>query len=101
MNRADLRAFVITRDGACLLALLDPSHDCEGKWGDKHSPYDLSQLTLEHVREHPGGQRRDEPGWCVALCHRANVDHVATRKAYRPLVLAYLRGIRNGMNLVG
>ena len=94
MNRSDLRALVINRDGGCLLAELDPIHECEDQWGRGHSPYDLSKLTLEHVREHPGGRRRDEPGWCVALCHRANIEHALTRKDMRAEVLAYLRGIR-------
>jgi len=99
MNRSDLRAHVINRDGACIAALLDPTHLCEDQWGVGHSPYDLSRLTLEHVREHPGGMRRDEPGWCVALCHRGNIDHILTRRDYRPLVLAYLRGIRKGWEM--
>ena len=99
MTRSELRAIVINRESACLLALLDPTHLCEDQWGQGHSPYDLSRLTLEHVREHPGGMRRDDPGWCVATCHRGNVDHVATYESYRPLVLAYLRGIRKQMEL--
>ena len=94
MTRSELRAIVINRDGACLLALLDPTHLCEDQWGQGHSPYDLSRLTLEHVREHPGGMRRDDPGWCVALCHRANVEHTATRAQYRAQVLRYLSDIR-------
>ena len=94
MNRSELRAIVINRDGGCLLARFDELHECEDQWGTRHSPYDLSRLTLEHVREHAGGMRRDDPGWCVALCHRANVEHTATRSQYRAQVLRYLEDIR-------
>lgn len=96
MTRAELRAFVIARDGACLASLLDRTHqECRDRWGDPHRPDDLRRLTLEHVREHPGGMRRDEPGWCVTLCHEANaVEHWGSTSEHRALLNAYLRGVR-------
>ena len=94
MTRAELRQHVIAREGQCILAILDPTHECFDRWGMYHTPTDLDKLTLEHVREHPGGMRRDEPGWCVAMCFRGNDQHVGTRKEYRPLILAYLEGVR-------
>lgn len=80
MNRSALREAVLSRDGGCVIAKLDLGHRCEGR------------LTLGHVREHPGGMRRDEPGWCIAQCHESNVRHDESRLASE--VRAYLMGVR-------
>lgn len=94
MTTAELRVRVIVRDGACILSLLDRSHSCRDQWGDPHRPDDIAKLTLEHVREHPGGMRRDDPGWCVAMCAEANIEHAGSATEARRLINAYLRGVR-------
>jgi len=96
-NRSELRALVIARDGGCILALLYPRfHQCRDRWGEPHLPDDLRKLTLEHVREHPGGMRRDDPGWCVAMCATANTEHAGSTTEPRRLINAYLAGVRAG-----
>ena len=94
MNRSDLRALVIARDGGCILALIDRGHSCRDQWGEPHRPDQLDKLTLEHVREHPGGMRRDEPGWCVAMCHSGNVYHAGSTTEARRMINIYLLGVR-------
>lgn len=75
-----LRGYVLERDGDCVIAKLDKGHRCQG------------HLTLGHVREEPGGKRRDEPGWCIAQCLRSNELHDESRLASE--VRAYLAGVR-------
>ena len=99
MNRSDLRRLVLMRDQACVLALIDPTHECADRWGYAHLHTDVQKLTLGHIKEHPGGMRRDDPGWCIAQCARSNELHEETTKAHRGLVLAYLRGYRAGLEL--
>ena len=80
MTLAELRRVVLERDGGCVISKLDLGHRCVGR------------LTLGHVREHPGGKRRDEPGWCIAQCAMSNLLHDESRLASE--VRAYLLGIR-------
>ena len=95
MTRSELRRMVIARDQGCILALVaNRSHQCRDQWGDPHQPDQLDKLTLEHVREHPGGMRRDEPGWCVAMCAEANIEHRGSTTEARRLINAYLAGVR-------
>jgi hypothetical protein len=89
-----LREAVIRRDRACLLWLLDATHQCRDQWGEPHQPTALDRLTLEHVREHPGGQRRDSEGWCVAMCHVGNIEHAGSTTETRRRLNDYLLGIR-------
>ncbi len=92
---AALRAQVLASDGACVQALLDATHICRNKYGDIHPPDELEQLTLGHVREHPGGKRRDERGWCLAQCWQSNMLH--WESAHAELARAYLMGVRAGL----
>lgn len=98
MTLSELRAKVLNRDGQCILAQFDDTHECADTWGTNHSPYDLDRLTLEHVREHPGGRRRDELGWCVAMCHRANIEHMGSTTEVRRRLNDYLMGVRAQMS---
>lgn len=70
-----LRHFVINRDGVCLGYVHDPTHQCANQWGDRHGPYDLDEMTLEHVPgvHGPTDVRRDDEAHCVTLCSRLNV----------------------------
>jgi hypothetical protein len=92
VTMAELRSVVFLRDRECVAAILDPTHQCADVWGQRHSPTDLDSLTLGHVREHAGGKRRDEPGWCIAQCFQSNASHWESANA--SLVRAYLEGVR-------
>ena len=94
MNLRDLRVEVLTRDKGCVIEWLI-HHRCADRWGTEHEPDDLARLELGHVREHPGGMRRNEPGWTIAQCGRSNSDHEESANA--ALVRAYLKGVRAGM----
>jgi len=91
MSLSALRKAVIARDRGCVIAALDRGHRCADRQGP-HLPTDLDRLTLGHVREHPGGQRRDVEGWCIAQCWQSNIDHDESRLASD--VRAYLAGVR-------
>lgn len=90
---AELRELVFARDKACVLATLI-HHRCADRWGQEHDPDDLARLTLGHVREHAGGMRRDEPGWCIAQCGLSNQRHEESANA--AIIRAYLLGWRIG-----
>ena len=92
---AELRRRVMARDRRCVLAQLSKLHQCRDTWGNAHLPSETERLTIEHVREHPGGKRRDEYGWLVAMCARANEQHEGSTTENRALLNAYLLGIRN------
>lgn len=95
MSIGELRRAVIARDGACIIALIvDKSHVCRDQWGEPHRSDDTARLTLEHVREQPGGMRRDDPGWCVAMCYAANIEHAGSTTEARARINAYLAGWR-------
>lgn len=97
MKPSELRSYVIQRDGQCVAALLDLSHQCRDKWGVPHSPSDLDRLTLEHVKDQPmmGRKAPDEPHHAIALCHDANaVSYWGS--ANRALEKAYLAGVVSG-----
>lgn len=93
MKMAELRSEVIYRDGACVASLLDRSHECRDRWGRPHRPDELDSLTLGHVREEPGGMRRDEPGWCIAQCWASNAEHWESANAVA--ARSYLVAVRN------
>ena len=88
---------VILRDRICVAALLDKTHVCRDKWGEEHEPYDLSKLTLDHVKDERG-RRQDLPDWCIATCSQANVTEHWT-SANRALASAYLAGVRAVMGI--
>ena len=85
---------VIARDKRCALDIVCRGHNCRDCWGDPHPPDDVAKLSIEHVREHPGGMRRDDPGWLVAMCAEANIEHAGSTTEARRLLNAYLAGIR-------
>ena len=86
-------AYVLHRDRQCVAALLDGSHRCRDKWGNEHSSGETALLTVEHVRDHAGGTRHDDPEHLIALCHHANAfEHWGS--ANRDLCRAYLFGVR-------
>ena len=41
--------------------------------------------------------RRDEPGWCVAMCHSGNVYHAGSTTEARRMINIYLLGVRGSM----
>ena len=96
MTLSALRWTVILRDGGCVIAqVVDRAHVCQDRYGQVHPATELDSLTLGHVREHPGGKRRDEEGWCIAQCARSNLEHMESADA--AVVRAYLAGVRAGL----
>lgn len=91
LTRGALRAAVIARDGQCVIAYLVPDHRCRDQWGQPMHPSDPAGLTLGHVREHPGGRRRDEARWCIAQCFGSNLEHAES--AHAEAVRAYLAAL--------
>lgn len=85
-----LRAFVLHRDRACILSIVTRDHGCRDRWGEPHRPDEPDKLTIERVRE-----RRDDPGWLVAMCAAADVEHTGSTTETRRLIDAYLAGVRN------
>src|SRR6478609_1613821 len=85
----ELHALVLRRDKCCFLfkeavyqqtSMANPPqpHVCRNRWGQQHSAYDLSQLTVDHVHLVPGGIRGkrapDDEMHLVAMCAKANID---------------------------
>ena len=93
----DLRQYVIRRDRRCVAAKLDLTHVCRDKWGNETSPDDWGALTLEHVKDRMG-TRHDDPLWCVASCHHANVIE-RHESANRSDYWAYLEGVRAAVGM--
>jgi hypothetical protein len=89
----ELRRFVLTRDGACLLSKIEPDHQCRDLWGRPHASTDLDRLTLEHVKDASMMGRRapSDAAHLVALCAASNfgVPSKSQRDAFR----AYLRAV--------
>ena len=94
MKRTDLHTYVISRDQSCVVAEVNLGHVCKDEWGHPHLATDVRKLTLGHIKEHPGGMRRDEPGWCIAQCSDSNIAHEETNHDNRIAIRAYLLGIR-------
>lgn len=83
------RAFVLRRDGECVLFKRDPSHRCSFM-GREHRPNDAKRLTMEHVKDAPMMGRRapSDRKHMVALCLDANV--AVPSKAERDWMRDYL-----------
>lgn len=83
----EVRAAVMVRDRSCVLALLEPGHECRDQWGNRHSPRDLARMTLEHVKDQlrAGKRAESDPAHLVTLCWAANdrVPNKAQRAAFR------------------
>ena len=90
-------AEVIARDlriaGGCVAPHLDPmAGECHDRWGNLVRPYAVEALTLDHVREEPGGRRRSEPRWLVAACSGHHVFG-GWCSANRPKLREYLEKV--------
>lgn len=87
-----VRAEVIARDlriaGGCVAPFLDATAgECKDRWGNLVRPYAVHALTLNHVREHSGGERRSQPRWLITLCWGHGVQswelrHVEEQRRY-------------------
>jgi len=90
---AEVHAFVLARDLACVLYKFDRTHICADRWGRSHSPYDLSKLTVDHVKAEPMMGRRapSEPASMVAMCWMGNVR--GPSKAVRLAERSYLASL--------
>ena len=86
----ETRDAVLRRDGVCVLALYEPEHICRNRWGREHAPTDVSELTVEHVKDFLAmGQRApSDPEHLVALDFAANFR--PPTKAQRAIFRAHL-----------
>ena len=89
----ELREQILERDGWCVLAKIDPDHQCRDAWGVPHHPADRSKLTLEHVKDQlrMGLRAPSDPAHLIALCGGANV--AVPSKADREAFRQYLRRV--------
>lgn len=88
-----LRETVFRRDGGCVLAKLEPGHECRDVWGARHLPTELWRLTLEHVKDElrMGVRAPSDEAHMVALCGYAN-NRPPTKKQ-RALMRIYLASL--------
>lgn len=88
-----LREAVLRRDGRCVAAILDRSHECRDQWGTPHDPRALGKLTLEHVKEalRMGKRAESDEAHLVALCYGANVG--VPSKVLRAQLREYLAAL--------
>ncbi len=91
---AQVRAEVIWRDllraGGCVAPYLDPNAGlCRDRWGTPVRPDAAAALTVDHIREHPGGERRSVPRWLVTVCWGHHVNG-GWATAHRPELRDYL-----------
>jgi len=90
-------AEVITRDlrvaGGCVAPHLDAMAGlCRDRWGTPVLPHAREALTLDHIREDAGGQRRSDARWLVTVCYQHHIaDGWAT--SHRPLLREYLERV--------
>lgn len=92
-----VRAEVIERDlrvaGGCVAPHLDAFAGlCRDRWGTPVLPYARAALTVDHIREEPGGQRRSEARWLATVCWGHHVNG-GWSTAHRPELRDYLRRI--------
>lgn len=95
---AELRRYVLVRDGRCFASRVDPDHVCRDRYGRVHRPDDLAFLTVDHVHLHAGGTkglraptRREN---LVALCWAENTRPPS--RALRAKERAYLLSLYPG-----
>jgi len=100
---AQVAAEVFERDiriaGGCVPKYLGAPGDCKDRWGaivrtdtrGELIPFEdrwaTPVLTIGHVREHSGGQRRSVPRWLISACWGHGVQswelaHTAELRAY-------------------
>lgn len=86
----ELRAAILERDGWCVLAKIDPEHQCRDIWGYPHHPADKSKLTIEHLKDslRMGLRAPSDRAHLIALCGAANVGVPSKRD--REAFRAYL-----------
>jgi hypothetical protein len=87
---------VISRDlrvaGGCVAAYLGATTPCRARWGSVVKRSVIDALTLDHIREQPGGERRSEARWLVSICWGHHlIDAWAT--AHRPEIRDYLEKV--------
>lgn len=85
-----LRWAVFVRDGGCVLAKLEPDHQCRDIWGQPHAWNDLDKLSLEHVKSdlRMGVRAENDLAHLVTLDAYTNVN--VPSKAQRALFREYL-----------
>lgn len=73
----ELHAEVVRRDGSCIAARMDDSHECATRFNEPHRADEDILLTVDHVWWNAGGIRsKRAPSireHLVAMCGRLNV----------------------------
>jgi hypothetical protein len=84
------RDYVLNRDGGCVMARFDLTHECRTRFGLAHEPSTLDLLTVEHVKDalRMGRRAPSDRRHMVALCGLAN-DRVPSKEA-RAILRLYL-----------
>ena len=76
--------------GGCVAPFLDAQAGlCRDKWGTPVLPYARAAMTVDHIREHAGGERRSLRRWMVTVCHGHHVNG-GWSTAHRPEIRKYL-----------
>lgn len=67
---SEMREYIFRRDGKCILAIIDRSHQCFDQWGNPHASDDLAKLQTEHVKDQlrMGVRAPSDPAHLVPLC---------------------------------
>lgn len=91
---AQVRAEVIWRDlmtaRGCVAPFLDKDAGlCRDRWGMPVRPDAVAALTVDHIREFPGGERRSVPRWLVTVCWGHHIQP-GWSTAHRPEIRDYL-----------
>ena len=87
-------AEVVQRDlriaGGCVAPHLDAMAGlCRDKWGTVVLPYAEAALTVDHIREEPGGERRSLPRWLATVCYGHHING-GWATSHRPELRRYL-----------
>lgn len=76
--------------GGCIAPHLDAQAGlCRDKWGTPVLPYARAAMTVDHIREEPGGERRSQRRWMVTFCWGHHVNG-GWATAHRPEIRKYL-----------
>ena len=88
-----LRWEVFARDKQCVLATLEPGHQCFDVWHQPHAANDFDRLTIEHVKLELGmsAPRIHDAAHCLTLCGFANfsVPSKEQRRKFREYLSAF------------
>ena len=70
----ELHDYILDRDKMCFAAMIDPTHQCRTRFGERHAADDRRRLTLDHVKDHAamGDRAKSDKRHLLAMCGDAN-----------------------------